>query len=203
MRRIFCQCRCISFTNLVKLQHLESLRSLANSDSTVNCSTAQFNWPLSTNCWSWKLKTKSWIHQLIHKIYSSGKGFTLGGAMHAPSTAMWTWYLPNTLFFNIKKCSCSSKIPIVQDAKKVSFTACHSGKLQLACTSPLESFWWTGLITVFLYMYVNFICASGNLRTEITYSIAKSTSPGLSDMTFSARWLQCWYFHHQSDINYM
>ena len=34
----------------------------------------------------------------------------------------------------------------------------------------------------------NSTCPSGKLRTKITSPIAKSTSPGLSDMTFFARW---------------
>ena len=55
-----------------------------------------------------------------------------------------------------------------QGAKKVIFTACHSGKLKLTFTSP-------------------FTCPSGKLITEFTSSIAKSTSPGLSDTTFFAR----------------
>ena len=43
-----------------------------------------------------------------------------------------------------------------QGAKKVRFTACHSGKLYLACTSPKvistspKKIWWAGLITVLL-----------------------------------------------------
>ena len=35
----------------------------------------------------------------------------------------------------------------------------------------------------------NSTCSSGNLRTKITTSIAKSTGPGLLDMTFFARWV--------------
>ena len=88
-----------------------------------------------------------------------------------------------------------------QGAKKVSFTACHSGKLSLACTSPqvisispqtlfdqqdwLQSF-----------CNLNFPkkqhLPSGKLRTKISSSlIAYSTSPGLLDVTFFARcvWL--------------
>lgn len=59
LRRIFCQWSCISLTNLVKLQHADSLSKRPNSDSTDNCSTAQFHWPLSTNCWIWQLCEKN------------------------------------------------------------------------------------------------------------------------------------------------
>ena len=34
-----------------------------------------------------------------------------------------------------------------------------------------------------------FTCLLGKLKTELTSLIAKSTSPGLSDMTFFARWI--------------
>ena len=36
----------------------------------------------------------------------------------------------------------------------------------------------------------NSTCPSGKLRTKITSPIAKSNSPGLSDTTFFARWLE-------------
>ena len=37
----------------------------------------------------------------------------------------------------------------------------------------------------------NFACPSGNLKTEFTNPVAKSTSPGLLDTTFFARWFGC------------
>ena len=57
-------------------------------------------------------------------------------------------------------------------------------------TSP-QIFWWAELISKFfckLNSSKYFTCPSGKLRTEFTSPIAKSTSPGLSDTTFFARW---------------
>jgi len=58
-------------------------------------------------------------------------------------------------------------------------------------TSP-KSFWWAELISQF-FCYSNssknITCPSGKLKTEFTSPIAESTSPGLSDTTFFARWL--------------
>ena len=80
---------------------------------------------------------------------------------------------------------------------KVSFTACHSGKLQLACTSPqvISTSPKPFLIStidnnpsVIWISPTNSTCPSGKLRTRITGPIAKSTSPGLSDATLFARW---------------
>ena len=80
--------------------------------------------------------------------------------------------------------------------QKVIFKACHLGKLKLAYTSPnvistnLKTLWWAELISQFFWNLnssKNFTCLSGKLRTEFTSPIAKSTSPGLSDMTFFAR----------------
>ena len=70
LRRIFCQWSCISLTNLVKLPHADSLSSTPSSESTDNCSTAQFHWPLSTNWWIWQLykKNKINIYSLITTI---------------------------------------------------------------------------------------------------------------------------------------
>ena len=84
-----------------------------------------------------------------------------------------------------------------QDAKKVSFMACHSGKLWLAFTNPKfistspKNFLISrpGLITQFFFNLnssKNFTCPWGKLRTEFTSPIAKSTCPGLSDTTFFA-----------------
>ena len=86
---------------------------------------------------------------------------------------------------------------VKQGAKKVSFTACHSGKLQLACTSPqVISTSPKTLISRIDYnpsvigiCPKNSTCVSSKLRTKITSPIAKSTSPGLSDTTF----FSCWF----------
>ena len=86
----------------------------------------------------------------------------------------------------------------IQSAKKDIFTACHSGKLKLTFTSPniistspknvLTSRW----ISQF-YCNLNsskkFTCPSGKLITEFTSPVAKSTSLGLSNTTFFARWI--------------
>ena len=84
-----------------------------------------------------------------------------------------------------------------QGAKKVIFTACHSGKLKLTFTSPNiistcpPNVLMSRLISQF-FCYLNsskkFTCPSDKLITEITSPIAKSTSPGLSDTTFFAHW---------------
>ena len=80
--------------------------------------------------------------------------------------------------------------------KKVIFTACHSGKLKLTFTSPniistssknvLMSRWISRFFCN-LNSSKNFTCPWGKLITEFTSPIAKSTSPGLSDVTFFAR----------------
>ena len=87
-----------------------------------------------------------------------------------------------------------------QVAKKIIFTACHSGKLKLAFTSPEvittspQNFLTSRseLISQF-FCYSNssknITCPLGKLKTEFTSPIAKSTSPGLSDTTFFVRWL--------------
>ena len=84
-----------------------------------------------------------------------------------------------------------------QGAKKIIFTACHSGKLKLAFTSPdvisisPKTFWWAEFISQFFcysHFSKNITCPSGKLRTEFTSPMAKSTSPGLLDITFFARW---------------
>ena len=84
-----------------------------------------------------------------------------------------------------------------QGAKKVSFTACHSSKLELACTSPqvisaspktlfdLQD-WLPSFCN--LNFPKKFTCLSGKLRTEFTCPKAKSTSRGLSDTTI----FECW-----------
>ena len=85
-----------------------------------------------------------------------------------------------------------------QGAKKVIFTACHSGKLKPTFTSPniistspknvLMSRWFLQFFCN-LISSKNFTCPWAKLITEFTSPIAKSTSPGLSDTTFFAR---CW-----------
>ena len=80
-----------------------------------------------------------------------------------------------------------------QGAKNVIFTACHSGKLKLAITcpkvisnSPQHFLIWQFFCKLNSSKYST--CPTGKLRTEFTSPIAKSTSPGLSDTTFFARW---------------
>ena len=55
-----------------------------------------------------------------------------------------------------------------------------------------KAFWLTEFISQF-FCYSNssknLTCPSGKLKTEFTSPVAKSTSPGLSDSTFFARWL--------------
>ena len=84
-----------------------------------------------------------------------------------------------------------------QGAKKIIFTACHSGKLKLAFTSPdviwtsPKSFLTSRIDFTVLPLFEllkNNTCPSGKLKTEFTTPIAKSTSPGLSDTTFFALW---------------
>ena len=87
--------------------------------------------------------------------------------------------------------------PQVQGAKKFIFTVCHSGKLKLAFTSPdvistsPKNVLMSRLISQFfckLNSSKKFTFPSGKLITEFTSPIAKSTSPGLLDTTFFARW---------------
>ena len=79
-------------------------------------------------------------------------------------------------------------------AKKVTFTACHSGKLKLTFTSPdiistsPKNILMSRLISQFfcnLNSSKKFTYPSGKLITEFTSPIAKSTSPRLSDITLS------------------
>ena len=83
-----------------------------------------------------------------------------------------------------------------QGAKKIIFTACHSGKLKLAFTSPdviltrPKNFLTSRIDFTVLLLFEflkNITYPSGKLKTEFTSSIAKSTGPGLSDTTFFAR----------------
>ena len=73
-----------------------------------------------------------------------------------------------------------------QGAKKLIFTACHSGKLKLAFTSPdvvstspknvLTSRIDFTVLLLFEFLK-NITCPSGKLKTEFTSQIGKSTSP--------------------------
>ena len=85
----------------------------------------------------------------------------------------------------------------IQGAKKVIFTACHSGKLNLTFTSPNiistspKNVLMSRLISHFfcnLNSSKKFTCPSDKLITQFTSPIAKSTSPGLLDTTFFACW---------------
>ena len=77
-----------------------------------------------------------------------------------------------------------------QGAKKIIFTACHSGKLKLAFTSPdvISTSPKNFLFFCYSNSSQNITCLLGKLKTEFTSAIAKSTSSGLSDSTFFACW---------------
>ena len=91
-----------------------------------------------------------------------------------------------------------AKLEHSQRAKKIIFTACPSGKLKLAVTSPNvisaspKSFLTSRIdftvLLLFEFLKKNITCPSGKLKIELTSPITKSTSPGLSDTTFFARW---------------
>ena len=101
---------------------------------------------------------------------------------------------------------------VLQGAKKVIFTAYHSGKLKLTFTGPNviltspKSVLMSRLSSQFfcnLNSSKKFTCLSGKLIIEFTSPMAKSTTPGLSDTTFFARWCyfrltyrycNSWYF---------
>ena len=104
----------------------------------------------------------------------------------------------NTVFFlNSEELQYTCTVYLQQGAKKVGFMAYHSGKLLLVCTSQKsllsspKNLWWEALITVIFFCNLNFpknfTCPLGKLRTGFTGSIAKFTSPGLSDTTLFAR----------------
>ena len=88
-----------------------------------------------------------------------------------------------------------SKLWETRGAKKIIFTACHSGKLKLAFTSPdviqlaPKTFWLAELISQF-FCYSNssekITCPSGKLKAEFNNITPKSTGPGLSDTSFFA-----------------
>ena len=84
-------------------------------------------------------------------------------------------------FFSIFISFILIKYPRKQDAKKIIFTACHSGMLKLAFTSPKTFL--TGRIDFTVLLLIR-IPQKGSAFTSL---IAKSTSPGLLDTTFFAR----------------
>ena len=107
----------------------------------------------------------------------------------SPWVFCWKWvsFFPAVFFLDRNR----------QGAKKVIFTACHSGKLNLTFTSPniistsTKNVLMSRLISQFsciLNSSKNFTCPSGKLITEFTSPIAKSSSPGLSHTAFFARW---------------
>ena len=90
-------------------------------------------------------------------------------------------------FFSIFISFILIEYPRKQDAKKIIFTACHSGMLKLAFTSP-------GVISTspktFLTGRIDFtvlLIQIPQKGSAFTSPIAKSTSPGLLDTTFFAR----------------
>ena len=91
-------------------------------------------------------------------------------------------------FFSIFISFILIKYPRKQDAKKIIFTACHSGMLKLAFTSPgvistSPKTFLTGRIDFTVLLLIR-IPQKGSAFTS---PIAKSTSPGLLDTTFFAR----------------
>ena len=89
--------------------------------------------------------------------------------------------------------------------KENHFYSLPSGQAELAFTSPVvisaspKSFL-TSRIHFTILLLFEFLkkitCASGKLKTEFTSRKAKSTSPGLSDTTFFARWGQTCSSHN-------
>ena len=89
------------------------------------------------------------------------------------------------------------KILDLQGAKKIIFSACHSGKLMLAFTSPdiistSPQNFLTSRIDFTVLLLFEFLkkchLPVGKLKTEFVSPIAKSISPGLLDTTFFAHW---------------
>ena len=91
-------------------------------------------------------------------------------------------------FINIEN---PSNDNIIRGGKKIKFTACPKPRRRSFQQAP-KVFWWAELISQFFCCSnssKNITCLSGKLKTEFTSLIAESTSPGLSDTTFFARWL--------------
>ena len=64
-----------------------------------------------------------------------------------------------------------------------------------------KAFWLAELISQFLCFLnssKNITCPSGKLKTEFTNPIAKFTSPGLSDTTVFARWVEKRFFFNSA-----
>ena len=89
-------------------------------------------------------------------------------------------------------------LPLLSGCKESHFYSLPFGKLKLTLspnifsTSPKNVFDeqnWSHSSFFFWNFTKNFTCPLGKLRTEFTSPIAKSSSPGLSDTTFFARWL--------------
>ena len=121
----------------------------------------------------------------------------VGQGSRLPDCTKFTTGYPPLWFVLSESCKV-----LKQGAKKVTFKACHSGKLKLEYTSPnviptspKNNF--TGRndlgipsSSVIWISQKNFSCPLIKLRTKFTSPIAKPTSPGLSDTTFFARWLK-------------
>ena len=127
---------------------------------------------------------------------SKGIGFGFGFGFTTPFGwlvyLLWFWFYDSqvkTVLIAQLVEHCNTEA--MQGAKKIIFTACHSGKLKLAFTSPdIISTSPNQLISQFFCnsnSSKNITCLSGKVRTEFTTTIAKSTSPGLLDTTFFAR----------------
>ena len=94
------------------------------------------------------------------------------------------------IIYNISKSyDCASHcffgyLQVLQGAKKVSLTACHSGKLKLTFTSP--NIISTSPKNVLVSRLISQFLCKLNSSKNSTSPIAKSTNPGLSDTTFFA-----------------
>ena len=86
----------------------------------------------------------------------------------------------------------------MQGAKKITFTACHSGKLMLAFTSPdvistSSKNFLTSRIDFTVLLLFEFLkkhhLPVGQVKNRIHYSNSKIHQPGLSDSTFFAHWI--------------
>ena len=86
-------------------------------------------------------------------------------------------------------------IYFVKGARKVSFTACYSGKPYLECTSLKAILTSPGIDSQSfcnLNSLRNFTCYAGKLKTQFTSPIIKSSTPGLLlDTTLSTLFARC------------
>ena len=130
---------------------------------------------------------------LIIIVLQSSQGLELQTQLDERTEEVLTIFLSTLAYVHTapEKFSTSWKIWMdIQGAKKVIFTAYHSGKRKLTFTSP-QNVLMSRLISQFfrnLNSSKKFTCLSGKLTTEFTSPIAKSTSPGLSASTFFVRW---------------